>query len=62
MWKAKAAILKLFSFILYSRIGELLSVANVALELAYDLSNYIMGVAFFTGSGIAPCPSFRRTK
>ncbi len=58
-WETPEALKKLLALIPYGRIGEPEDVANIALFLASDLSDYMTGATVYVDGGMALYPSFR---
>ena len=58
-WSTPEALEKLLKLIPYGRIGEAEDVANAAVWLASDLSDYVTGATLFVDGGMALYPQFR---
>lgn len=58
-WKHEEAAAELLKFIPYGRIGEPEDVANAAVWLASDESDYVTGETLFIDGGMKLYPSFR---
>lgn len=58
-WKTPAARKKLLKLIPYGRIGEVDDVAQAAVWLASDASDYVVGATLFVDGGMTLYPSFR---
>lgn len=58
-WETEAALEKLLKLIPYGRIGEPDDIANAALWLASDLSDYVTGTTIFVDGGMTLYPGFR---
>ena len=58
-WDTPAALEKLLKLIPYSRIGEPEDIANAAVWLASDHSDYVTGVSLFVDGGMTLYPEFR---
>lgn len=58
-WKTPEAEADLLKLIPYGRIGEPEDVAEAALWLASDLSDYVTGATLFVDGGMALYPEFR---
>lgn len=58
-WESEAALTTLLKLIPYGRIGEPDDIANVALFLCSDLSDYITGATLFADGGMQLYPGFR---
>lgn len=58
-WETEAAERSLLEHIPYGRIGDQDDVAQAALWLASDLSDYVVGTTLFIDGGMLLCPAFR---
>ncbi|MDB5589906.1 SDR family oxidoreductase [Enterovirga sp.] len=58
-WETPEALAKLLKLIPYGRIGEPEDIANAALWLASDLSDYVTGATLFVDGGMTLYPEFR---
>jgi glucose 1-dehydrogenase len=57
-WDTEAALAKLLTLIPYGRIGEPEDIANAAVWLASDLSDYVTGTTLFVDGGMTLYPGF----
>ena len=57
-WQTEAALKQLLTLIPYGRIGEPEDVANVAVWLASDASDYVTGTTLFVDGGMTLYPGF----
>lgn len=57
-WETDEALDKLLQLIPYGRIGEPVDIARVALWLASDLSDYVVGTTIYVDGGMSLYPSF----
>ncbi len=58
-WDTEASLTQLLKLIPYGRIGDPADVAQAALWLASDLSDYVVGTTLFVDGGMALYPGFR---
>lgn len=58
-WRSPEALEKLVQLIPYGRLGEPQDVAQAAVWLASDASDYVVGTTLFIGGGMALYPAFR---
>jgi glucose 1-dehydrogenase len=58
-WEAPEALEKLLKLIPYGRIGEPEDIANAAVWLASDHSDYVTGASLFVDGGMTLYPEFR---
>ena len=58
-WETPEALEKLLKLIPYGRIGEPEDIANAAVWLASDHSDYVTGASLFVDGGMALYPEFR---
>ena len=58
-WETPEALEKLLKLIPYGRIGEPEDIANAALWLASDLSDYVTGTTLFVDGGMTLYPGFQ---
>ena len=58
-WETEEALEKLLKLIPYGRIGEPEDIANAALWLACDLSDYVTGTTLFVDGGMTLYPGFQ---
>ncbi len=58
-WKTPSARKKLLKLIPYPRIGDVKDVANAAVWLASDASDYVIGTTLFVDGGMKLYPAFR---
>ena len=59
-WKTPAAKKKLLKLIPYPRIGEVEDVANAAIWLVSDASDYVVGTTLFVDGGMTLYPAFAK--
>jgi len=57
-WATEAALAKLLTLVPYGRIGEPEDIANAAVWLASDLSDYVTGTTLFVDGGMTLYPGF----
>ena len=57
-WETSDAMEKLLKLIPYGRIGETTDIANVAVWLASDQSDYLTGATIFADGGMTLYPGF----
>jgi glucose 1-dehydrogenase len=57
-WETPAALERLLTLIPYGRIGEPEDVANAAVWLASDTSDYVTGTTLFVDGGMTLYPGF----
>lgn len=57
IWRA-AAYASLLTHVSYQRIGEPEDIGRVAVMLAGEVSDYIMGASIFVDGGMTPYPEF----
>ncbi len=58
-WETEESLAELLKLIPYGRIGDPADVAQAALWLASDLSDYVIGTTLFVDGGMALYPGFR---
>jgi len=58
-WETEQSLAELLKLIPYGRIGDPADVAQAALWLASDLSDYVVGTTLFVDGGMALYPGFR---
>ena len=58
-WSTPEALQKLLKLIPYGRIGEVEDIANAAVWLASDHSDYVTGASLFVDGGMTLYPEFR---
>jgi glucose 1-dehydrogenase len=58
-WSTPEALEKLLKLIPYGRIGEVEDIANAAVWLASDHSDYVTGASLFVDGGMTLYPEFR---
>lgn len=58
-WETPEAERQLIELIPYGRVGEPEDVADAAVWLASDASDYVTGISLFVDGGMSLCPGFR---
>ena len=58
-WETEEALAKLLKLIPYGRIGEPQDIANAAVWLASDLSDYVTGATLYVDGGMTLYPGFQ---
>ena len=58
-WETDAALTELLALVPYGRIGEPQDIANAAVWLASDDSDYVVGTTLYVDGGMTLYPAFR---